>query len=328
VKYRRLLGGAAVHAHLTLPGEMGHFLFGSWRKTVFTTPFFENVRQARYSADKIYDLPYTVAEGFAARHNVPRERFLAKIAPKMTEKERLRLQEASDGKLELHPERLSLTALTLYILSLSEKERQERGDELDRWLSIAAHAALRRSGGLPLAKTQKIGAILDNSYSTSGSTEKARRPLGIALAVDYLLRASGLDYTPFWLHTPPQNTPLLIKPYSQTNITERFLDAVEAGMETIIIVSDAVENDPPSVFSDALEAVLRLSPNLTVLHFNPVFDSDKIEVRSLSKTIPAVGLRDAEDLSVAIGFAQFAAGTTTLVALETYLKARVEDFLR
>ena len=70
VKYRNKVKAVASHSHLTLPGEAGAFLFN---KSVarFHTPLFEQVRKALHSAEAVFELPFTVAEGLAAKHKIP-----------------------------------------------------------------------------------------------------------------------------------------------------------------------------------------------------------------------------------------------------------------
>ncbi|GGR35388.1 hypothetical protein [Deinococcus ruber] len=324
VKYRRHVRAAAVHTHLSLPGELPAFLFGEQQK-VFRTPLLETFRQARYSHQAVYDLPFTVAQGMAAKHGIAPSVFLTNIAPRLTERERLRVQGRSDGKVEVHPERLPLTALCSYVLSLPTAERHERQHALIDWLDVAARQVLRRRP-LPLPEG-RTAAVLDNSYSSSGSREKHRRPLALALASDWLLRSAVPDdtYRAFWTH--PVSSPLMVRAQGQTNLTDRFLDALEWGAQTVIVVSDAVENDPPDIFHAAYLAARRLVPNLSVLHFNPVFDAEMLTVRPLSAAVPAVGLRDADDLPTAMGFARFASGQTDVGDLERYLAGRVEAFL-
>lgn len=318
VKYRRGVRHAALHAHLPLAEELRVLLFGRWRQRRFTTPLFESFRQAHYAEEALYELPYTIAEGLAARLKIPRERFLKRIEPKLTDGERLRLQDSTKGKLALDPKSLSLTALVLWLLSLTPKEREARQD----LLAATASSALRAMGGLPLG-AGKLALVLDNSYSTSGSSEKKRRPLGIALAVEALLSASGREYQAFW--TAPSAS---WAARGQTNLTERLLDAVAWGAEQVLVVSDGVENDPPGVFDAALTAIQTRIRPITVLHLNPVFDAEQLTVRALSPRAPTVGLRAAEDLATALGFARFAAGEASLAELEGYLARRVEAFLR
>lgn len=326
VKYRRHVRSAAIHARVPLAGELPDFLFDGQVK-VFQTPLLEHFRQARYSAEAVYKLPFTVAQGLAAKHRITPEVFLKRIEPQLTERERLRLQQQSGGKVELHPERLPLTALASYVLSLPVPERLERREELQSWLNAAAERVLRRNGGLPLP-AGKVAAVLDNSYSATGSREKRSRPLVVAFAVGELLRRAAApgEFAAFWTH--PTADALSVRAQGQTNLTERLLDALDWGAKTVIVVSDGVENDPPNTFHAALLAAKRLRPELTLLHFNPVFDAEMLTVQSLSPHAPAVGLRDADDLSTALGFARFAAGQSELSELEAYLAGRVQAFLK
>jgi hypothetical protein len=97
VKYRQRLARIVAHFHLRLAPEESSVLFELGKIRRFETPLFESLRQARYDARAIYELPYTVAEGLAARKGIPRDRFLANIAPRLTKTERLRLQSADRG---------------------------------------------------------------------------------------------------------------------------------------------------------------------------------------------------------------------------------------
>lgn len=93
VKYRSKVACAVRHAHLKRDGEFGRFLFTKSGEA-YETPLFERYRQAHYSRAAIFELPYTVAEGFAAKHGISRKVFLEKIEPRLTRGERLRLQRA------------------------------------------------------------------------------------------------------------------------------------------------------------------------------------------------------------------------------------------
>ena len=172
-----------------------------------------------------------------------------------------------------------------------------------------------------------MAAVLDNSFSSSGSREKRRRPLAVAWGVDQLLR-TGLadhDYRAFWTH--PITEGAVPRPRGQTNLTERLIDALDWGATTVLVVSDGAENDPPGVFHAALEGALRIVPELYVLHLNPVFDPQELQVSSLSPLTRSIGLRNAEDLSTALGFARYVTGHGDLAELEAYLERRVRDFL-
>ncbi len=82
VKYRAGLKETARHAHLPPPAaEVGDFLFAPRRRARYEHALLDAHRRARYDQAALYELPFTVAEGFTARHKVPREVFLGRIAP-------------------------------------------------------------------------------------------------------------------------------------------------------------------------------------------------------------------------------------------------------
>ena len=320
VKYRRKVASATRHAHLRLPGELPEFLFGSQRRP-FQTPLLETYRQARYSREAIFQLPYSVAQGLAARHGLRPETLLAEMSGSLTERERLRVQRQSGGQVEVHPERLGLTELASFLLTVNEVTPEQT-----EWLARAARRVLGRSGGLPLPPG-KVAAVLDNSYSSSGSRAKRARPLALAYAAEALLREARPNggFRAFWTHPPaPGQRP---QARGQSNLTERLLDALDWGAATVLVVSDGVENDPPGAFHAALTAAKRLQPSLVALHFNPVFDAEALQVRALSALAPATGLRDADDLPTALGFARSVTGEGDLRDLELYLERRAAQFI-
>ena len=322
VKYRSKVRAIVTHAHLKLQGELSNFLFRNWKQKVYQTELFENFRQAHFSAQAVYQLPFTVAEGLAAKHKIKREVFLSRIQERMTLNEKLRFQNAGETakiKIDLDLARLPLTKLALYILSLPVETRKQKRDILNRALEKSAQKIFQK---VPM-KLQRVAAVLDCSYSSYGSSEKRRRPLGIALATHYLLKTASKEYKDFW--TLPQVDPLQVRPRGQSNLATPLLDALEWGADLVVIVSDGCENDPPlgaaqvlSIYRNRLDTENRTS----IVHCNPVFNSDDFSVRSLSPDIPTVGVRDAQDLPTMLGFAQFANGSASLSELEEYLKVR------
>ena len=328
VKYRARLRRIARHAHVKWPGETGDFLFLGRRKKAYTTPLFENYRRALYDREAIYALPYTIAEGFAETKGIPRAEFLEKIEPRMSAAEKLRLQKASvEAKVDLRFDlaRASLTRLALFVLSLNDRELAARQDELEAALTASARRALRKA---PL-RLGKAAAVLDRSYSTSGSREKRRRPLAVAFAAHYLLREASSDYRAFWMGRGESG--FVPRARGQTDLGTPLLDALEWRPEVVLIVSDGFENDPPGAAEEVARVYERLpgSPGTkaALVHFNPVYDEWNYNPRILGPTIPTVGLRDAEDLPTMLGFARFAAGRASLEELEAYLSARTRDLL-
>ncbi|MEV0131619.1 hypothetical protein AB0H83_24555 [Dactylosporangium sp. NPDC050688] len=323
VKYRRHLAGAARHAHLRLPEEVGTMLFDWRRPKRYATPILETWRRAHYDQRAVFELPYTVAEGFAARHRIDRARLLARAGGQLTGLERLRLQRATGVGVDLH--RTPLTRLAGYVLSLPRPERARRRDEL----TAALRAAAQRAAGSRAGTWGTVVAVLDDSYSASGSGVKRRRPLAVALAMHYLLEALATRHHPVWLtHT---GDPLLVHPIGATPLGQRLLDGLRLRPDRLVVVSDGWDNAPPGQAAEVLRVWReRLDPEgrTSIVHLNPVYDADAFDVRRLAPSVPTVGIRDAEDAPALVELARFSTGTTTFARLRAYLDDLVEGFLR
>ncbi|MDJ0536860.1 MAG: hypothetical protein QNJ70_30970 [Xenococcaceae cyanobacterium MO_207.B15] len=332
VKYRLKLKAITVHNHLSLEEELGTFLFTPQQPKRYQNELFENFRQAHFTAEAIYKLPFTIAEGLAAKKNIPRAEFLNRIEPQMTRGEKLRYLQTAERvssrtkqvKLDVDWQRLSLTRLALYVLSVSIKARLAEFDLFHKALITSAERICKNSG----FKLGKVAAILDCSYSASGSDQKRRRPLGIALAAHYLLQTCAREYRSFW--TVPVSEALLVQAQGQTNLATPLLDALEWKADLVIIISDGYENDPPEGAAEVLRIYrtkLDRSHKTPIIHCNPVFDPDTFSPYILSPHIPTLGIREAEDLPTLVNFARFADGNLSLKQLQDYLELRTKQML-
>ncbi|MQY11147.1 hypothetical protein SRB5_12610 [Streptomyces sp. RB5] len=328
VKYRSGVKTAARHAHLPTRGELGDFLFAPRARTRYDHPLLDTYRRARYTQAALYELPFTVAEGFAAKHRIPRRVFLDRIAPGMTRLERLRLQEsareARAGEVAADLGRMPLTRLASYVLALPLDTRAARRAEL----TAALRTAARRAAGDRAGTWGPTAAVLDDSFSTAGSTQKRRRPLAVALAAHYLLAALAPRHRTLW--TSGRTDELLLYPYGPTPLGLRILDALEPAPERLVIVSDGWDNAPPGLAGEVLRAWReRLDPEerTAVVHLNPVYDADAFDVHRLSPAVPTAGIRDAEDLPALVELAAFATGRTGPAELRAHLDRRVARFL-
>ncbi|MFD5475722.1 hypothetical protein [Streptomyces sp. NPDC127105] len=327
VKYRNGLKQALRHAHLApADDELGAFLFAPHSRARYETPILEAWRRAHYEQAALYELPYTVAEGFAARHGIPRAVFLERIAPRLTRQETLRLQASarqhgpeSARAVTADLSRMPLTRLAGYVLSVPAEERAARREELTGALRSAAGRTAARHRGT----WGRVTAVLDDSFSSYGSGVKRRRPLAVALACHYLLEALAGHYTGLW--TSGRDDALLAHPVGPTPLGERILDGLETAPERLVIVSDGWDNSPPGLAGEVLRVWrTRLDParRTGVVHLNPVYDAEDFDVRRLSARVPTAGIRDAEDLPALVEIAQFAEGRTGLADLTAYLDTR------
>ena len=335
VKYRSGFKAGLKHAHVDIgDGEMRDFLFGPLQRKPYSTPILEMWRQAHYTSKALYKLPYTVAEGFAAKHGIKREVFLDRIGDRMTPREKLRTGDDQldplaliDGSAKYCGPRVPwLTRMAVRVLALPLDERAARRAELTGALRTFAAAEAGRLAGT----WGRVTAVLDDSFSSFGSPVKRRRPLAVALACHFLLAALAAEgrYTPLWVSG--RDDPLLTFPNGATPLGLRLVDALETAPERIVVVSDGWDNSPPGLAREVLRVWrTRLDPaqRVDVVHVNPVFDAEALDVRALSPSVPSVGIRDAEDLVPLFELAQFAQGRVGLPELMAYLDGRVRRFL-
>ncbi len=339
LKYRPGLRAAVRHTHPRLPPAIGPFLFPSRRrkKDAPDAPtghrLLDAWQRAAHDREAVFALPFTVAEGFARQHGIDRAELLTRTAPDMTRAERLRVQgqaEEAGVDVALDFGTVGLTRLARYVLSLPPATREARADELTAALDAAARRALRRA---PLS-LQRVALVLDRSDSASGSEARSRVPLAVALAVRHLMKAAARELVVRW--TPPlpdgESTLQGVEAAGQTDLATPLLESLadDLPVDLVLVVSDGYENDPPGGAREVLRVFrTHVAPArpVSVVHVNPVFDQEALSPRALGGAIPTVGLREAEDLPTALGFARFAEGHGTLSELEDYLAARVRDFL-
>ncbi|MFE4825760.1 hypothetical protein [Streptomyces sp. NPDC056672] len=324
--------------------ELGDFLFEPGRRKRYEHGLLDAYRRAHFEQGALYELPFTVAEGFAVKHGIPRGAFLERMEPRMTRLERLRTQRSvlagsdagtngtngtdADSTPETRTDLtvMPLTRLALYVLSLAMDERMRRRAELTRALRTAA----RRAAGPYTGTWGRVAAVLDDSYSSSGSGEKRRRPLATALSCHFLLDALAApgSYTPLW--TSGCVDPLLVRPYGPTPLGTRIIDALDHAPDRLVIVSDGWDNAPPGLAGEVLRVWrtrLDREGRTSAVHLNPVYDADGFDVRRLAPSVPTAGIRDAEDLPALVEIAQFAEGRTGLAELRAYLDRRVQRFV-
>ncbi len=328
IKYRRRLARIVRHFHLRLPDEESAVLFGQPRKR-FDTPLFETYRRARYEQRAIYELPYTVAEGLAARHRIPRDVFLRGIAAKLTKLERLRLQ-ASGERLGVEAvrdddlARHGLTRLAIYFLSLDRHARRERFAAFDAALRGAAQRVAARTS----TRLGRVALVADNSYSASASRDKHDRPLALALAAHYLIAALAEAPSTHWLS--PIDSPIDLRATGHTDLASAILAALEREPELVVVVSDGYDNDPPGGAAELVRVFrTRIDPERRVglVHLSPAYDAAAFELHGIHPTMPTLGLRDAETIPTLLTFVRFAEGSASLRELQDTLERHAAELV-
>lgn len=335
LKYRGHLRSAARHAHLSLGAmdgsgdELHAFLFdGPHAQPAWEAPLLEAFRRARYDQRAIYALPFSVAEGLAQAHGIPRKRFLERIAPQMTSAERARVEDRARREgAELDPLQLDRLPLTRLCTLLLSRPFAQRRSEAEHWRGALAAAGRRALEGAPPLPA-RVRAVLDASHSARGGAQKRNRPLAIALGASQLLAQGAADYRAHWTH--PVDDELLLRPRGQTDLASGLLDALEDAPELVVIVSDGFENDPPGAAAEVARLYReRVDPRgaTAIVHVNPVFDATAYMPRPLGPGVATIGIHAAEELPLKLAFAQFTVGRAPLSELESWLEARAARWL-
>jgi hypothetical protein len=320
IKYRHRLKKAVLHSHAGLSREVKRFLFEGAATKPYSDPMLETYRKAHYDQRHIYELPFTVAQGLAQRKKIPRDEFMEKIGPRMTEREKLRWQQA--GAAALDPSSADLVELCIYFLRLPHLERlsllpalRQRAAQLVPALQLPEWLARSR-----------VAVVLDRSRSSYGSAQARRRPLAVAMAIHLALEAACASYSAHWSH--PTADLIDLQPTGHTALGEPLLEALAGKPEVVIVVSDGRENAPSGACQAIASAFAARLPDAPMwIHFNPVFDPDDFQPMALGPSWPVVGIRRAEDLATGFVLASFAKGRCQLAELEAYLKDRAASFL-
>ena len=321
IKYRKHLRSAVRHAHVSVGEEPFAYLFrGAHSQKSWTDPLFDAVRRARYDQGAIYELPFSIAEGLATAKGIPRERFLKRAKATMTTRERQRWGSHLKGGVPM--DRMRLTRLCSYVLSLNAEDRLAQREAIEHAFERAVDRTLRRA---PF-RLGRVAAVLDRSTSMRGSFQKRNRPLAVTWGIHRLLKAAASTYRAFW--TWPTNDELRLSPRGQTDLATPLLAALRWRPELLIVVSDGYDNAPPGAAAEILRVVRhKLAPEISIIHVNPVFDAEEYQPRTLGSAVPSVGVRDAEDLPTMQGFARFVTGDASLKDLLAFLQLRAAQFL-
>lgn len=322
VKYKNTIKEMVVHNHLyEKKSEVFDFLFD--KKEKYTYSLFNDYLKAKKDPEKIYELPYTVAEGFASLHKIPREEFLSKIKKQMTQGEKLRLQNVAKKagiKIEADWTKFNLVQLFKYLRT------QKR--ILAKHKEAVKKIAQRIADGLFIS-FGKVRLVLDNSGSSYGSDVKKYHPVSVAQAISEVMSLTCSDYKEI-LVNGERGEKLLVPVGGSTNLAKAVLKALKDKPELVMIASDGYENEPAGLTAQIIRTYkAKIDKDVKIFHINPVFAAEKETTRQLGETIPVVGIRDVKQLQTS--FFLLKAQENLTKAIEEYkdylmTKKRVVNF--
>ena len=277
-----------VHNHLFVKdSEVFDFIFNKKKK--FTYSLFNDYLAAKKKKESVYKLPYSVAEGFAALHKIPRDEFLKKIKGKMTEGEKLRLQNVAKEagvKIEANWEKFGLVQLFKF-LRTQDRITQKHKNAIDKIATYIANGMI--------VPYEKVRLVLDNSGSSYGSDEKKYHPISVGQAISEVLKRTCIDFKEILVNGERES--VLAPVGGSTNLSSAILRALKDKPDLIIMVSDGYENEPGGLTAQVIRTYKsKIDKDVKVFHVNPVFAAEKEGTRQLSESIPIVGIRDVKQL--------------------------------
>lgn len=269
---------------------------------------------------KLPKLPITVAEGFQQKFGLSKaafEKLFSEGGGKRTAREKL-LRDASTKKAGVDSgfdvEKAKLWDLLVYLRSLSKLPKSRK--EIESLLKRKAKEMARKLS----FELDNVAVILDTSKSMEGTKDQPYHPMLRAMAISMILREVSNGFKEYRTN---ESSYLFPKLSNQSNYASAVMKALKDGCETIVLVGDGYENAP---FEGALHQLLftykqtidKKKNRLMVLHFNPVFAAEAMDVRSMSEMVSQVGIRQIEGLNEGMFLA--IARTKPMLAIQKYLK--------
>lgn len=294
VKYRKVMKELAIHNHVHIDSEVFDFLFSSQKeleKITFSTDIFSTYVAARKDPEKLYELPYTVAQGFASYHKIPRDKFLERIKGEMTEHEKLASQQTAKKEgvqLKVNLSKFNLVKLFKYLRTVDKITDEHRA---------ALQTIAQREADNLFIPFSKIRVVIDNSGSAYGSAEKKFHPISVSQAISEVLRQKATDFKEYYTNKGKQD---ILAPVSgSTHLATAVVAALKDKPEVVVIISDGYENRPAGLTSqivDAYKEKIDTENETKIFHINPVFAAEVKTTRSLGDNIPSIGLRSSTQL--------------------------------
>ena len=187
IKYKAALKDLIIHNHLFVKdSEVFDFIFD--KKKEFKNNLLKDYIKAKTDKEFIYKLPYSIAEGFAAYHKVDRSDFLKKIKGKMTEGEKLRMQETGkrEGvKIEADWTKFKLVQLFKYLRTQARVPVKAK--------TIINQLSKKIAESIPY-EWKKVRVVLDNSGSAFASREKKYHPIAVGQSLSAILEHKSKNF--------------------------------------------------------------------------------------------------------------------------------------
>jgi len=271
--------------------------------------------------NKLSKLPITVAEAFAKnKFGMDKDTFndlFVKKGGQLTSKEKRiksKSMEKSGVSTGLDVKKLDLFDLLLHLNAQDSLSKEERIEAR----KLIARKAKDQAKSMSIS-FDKVGLILDTSKSMYGSKKEAFHPLLKGLAISAVIKEISNSFKEYRMHDAKGLIPKL---KDSSNYIDPIRKAIKDGCNTLIIVGDAYENSPwEGAFHQYLyvyKKKIDRKNKLSIIHLNPVFASEAMDVKALSNLAPQIGIRSVKGLNESMFLA--VAKHNPIMAVKSYIK--------
>lgn len=265
------------------------FIFGN--ENNITLSLLKSYIDSKQNIESGKKLPYETLQGIRSIYHpdFPAKDILALTKESATVKQQKNFQrKAKDESVELEFDPFKYDPVELYIYAY------ENGltDEITHALKVKAKKAAENF----ILKYDRIGILVDNSFSASGDYTQKLRPMAITLATRDMLYYTANN--PFIEYCNPDTGGYLSKPANRTNLAKPFIKLLmnKPCPDAIYIISDGYENAPAGRLAEVINLTKKIGINIPIYQFSPVTGSESFGIRNLSENITAIPVSNPKAL--------------------------------
>lgn len=255
-------------------------------------PLLKAFRESKTDLSKGKSLPLETLQGIRSTYheNVTQKDLLELVKKTLTKTQKKNVQKkAKEAGVEVEFNPMSYSLVELYIYAFEMGMTPE--------IKVAINDKTKKvAKSLPF-KFEKVGVLLDDSYSMSGSADQKLRPMAMALALKDVITYTAKKAIITGLRGI--NSEELLRPQGHTSLADGLLKLLEKEVDTVFILSDGYENAPAGRLAEVLGLVRRIGNHTPVYHINPVVAAEsKKAVKQLADDIPVLTVSQPEQLGV------------------------------
>ena len=252
-------------------------------------------RDAKTDFDRGAVLPTETMEGLRSRFH--RERTSADVLrltkSQLTSGQKIAIQRkaAEVGvKVAFEPSHYDAVQLYTYAYEMG------MSDLIREALSKKAKTVASR---LPF-RFDRVGILIDSSFSMIGHGSQARRPIATSLALRDILIATAVDADVLTSSGSRSAMLELIQPMGDTSLAQGLVRLLKSDPDAVFVLSDGYENAPAGRFSQVVSAVRRMDVKTPIYQFAPVLAAESRGVRNLSESVVAMPVSKPDSIGLGL----------------------------